>query len=264
MASCPLIDSDFYETKLGLCEIYSFGIKRGDESLKKISIDYEGLFDTGTNNMMFPLEILDEIRSTFTSFNCFIYEEGDKTLSMKAIYCRDVNNLPKITFGLKSYILTLGNSNFYNRILVNNEFVYRLRLLFMQDLDFCIIGQNFFYEFHTLFDDENGELKFYNSNEESIQHHEEKSKIKLWVLLTIIIGSVIIVAGITFIVIYCCCCRKKNYLLLNKELLEMSSIQKVEDTVEDTADTTFNHIMSITTTNNSRFNRNRRNNGNIK
>ena len=129
----------------------------------------------------------------------------------------------------------------------------------MEDLDLCIIGQNFFYEFHTLFDDDNSVLKFYNSNAESIVHHEEKSKIKTWVLVTIIIGGVIILACITLIIIYCLCWRKRNYNLLDKELLEMSSIQKMEDTIENNADTTFNHIMSITNTSNSRFNRSRRN-----
>ena len=64
VASCPLIESDIYETRLWVCELFSFGVKRGDETVKRISIDYEGLFDTGTNNMMFPLEILDEFQST--------------------------------------------------------------------------------------------------------------------------------------------------------------------------------------------------------
>ena len=265
VASCPLIESDIYETRLWVCEMFSFGVKRGDETVKRISIDYEGLFDTGTNNMMFPLEILDEFQSTFTSFNCYIYEEGDRsTGSMKAIYCRDGNNLPKIAFGLKSYILTIGNNDFYSRMYVNNELIYRLRLLFVEDIDLCIIGQNFFYEFHTLFDDDNSILKFYNSNGESIVHHEEKSRIKLWVLITIIIGGVIILACITLIIIYCVCWRKKSYSLLDKELLEMSSIQKIDETGENTADTTFNHIMSITSTTNSRFNRSRRNNRNKK
>ena len=260
VASCPLIESDIYETRLWVCEMFSFGVKKGDETVKRISIDYEGLFDTGTNNMMFPIEILEEFQSTFTSFNCYIYEEGDRsTGNIKAIYCRDGNNLPKIAFGLKSYILTLGNSDFYNRMYVNNELIYRLRLLFVEDLDLCIIGQNFFYEFHTLFDDDNSVLKFYNSNAESIMHHEEKSKIKTWVLVTIIIGGVIILACITLIIIYFVCWRKRNYNLLDKELLEMSSIQKMEDTIENTADNTFNHIMSITNTSNSRFNRSRRN-----
>ena len=40
----------------------------------------------------------------------------------------------------------------------------------------------------------------------------------------------------------------------------MSSIQRIEDTVEDTNDTTFNHIMNITSSKNSRFNRSIRRN----
>jgi hypothetical protein len=113
-ASCPLIESDTYETKLWLCDLYSFGIKKGDEVMKRISIDYEGLFDTGTNNIMLPLELLNDLESTFNGFNCYIYEEGDRSENVKAVYCRDGNNLPKITIGLKSYILTIGKENFYS------------------------------------------------------------------------------------------------------------------------------------------------------
>ena len=264
VASCPLIQSEIYDNRLWLCELYSFGIKKGNEIIKSISIDYEGLFDTGTNNMMFPLELLDELQSTFISFNCYIYDESDSSLGRaKAIYCRDVNNLPKITFGVKSYIFTLGSEKFYNKIFVNNEYIYRLRLLFSKD-EICIIGQSFFYEFHTLFDDNNGELKFYGGNEGDIKPHEEKTRIRLWVLLSIIFGGVIVLASAIFILVYCLCCRKKEYSLLNKELLEMSSIQRIEDTVEETADTTFNQIMNITSTRNSRFNKSLRKNQNNK
>ena len=264
VASCPLIQSEIYDNRLWLCELYSFGIKKGNEIIKSISIDYEGLFDTGTNNMMFPLELLDELQSTFISFNCYIYDESDSSLGRaKAIYCRDGNNLPKITFGVKSYIFTLGSEKFYNKIFVNNEYIYRLRLLFSKD-EICIIGQSFFYEFHTLFDDNNGELKFYGGNEGDIKPHEEKTRIRLWVLLSIIFGGVIVLASAIFILVYCLCCRNKEYSLLNKELLEMSSIQRIEDTVEETADTTFNQIMNITSTRNSRFNKSLRRNQNIK
>ena len=264
VASCPLIQSEIYDNRLWLCELYSFGIKKGNEIIKSISIDYEGLFDTGTNNMMFPLELLDELQSTFISFNCYIYDESDSSLGRaKAIYCRDGNNLPKITFGVKSYIFTLGSEKFYNKIFVNNEYIYRLRLLFSKD-EICIIGQSFFYEFHTLFDDNNGELKFYGGNEGDIKPHEEKTRIRLWVLLSIIFGGVIVLASAIFILVYCLCCRKKEYSLLNKELLEMSSIQRIEDTVEETADTTFNQIMNITSTRNSRFNKSLRKNQNNK
>ena len=264
VASCPLIQSEIYDNRLWLCELYSFGIKKGNEIIKSISIDYEGLFDTGTNNMMFPLELLDELQSTFISFNCYIYDESDSSLGRaKAIYCRDGNNLPKITFGVKSYIFTLGSEKFYNKIFVNNEYIYRLRLLFSKD-EICIIGQSFFYEFHTLFDDTKGELKFYGGNEGDIKPHEEKTRIRLWVLLSIIFGGVIVLASAIFILVYCLCCRNKEYSLLNKELLEMSSIQRIEDTVEETADTTFNQIMNITSTRNSRFNKSLRRNQNIK
>ena len=43
----------------------------------------------------------------------------------------------------------------------------------MDDLDICVIGQNFFYEYHTLFDDDSGSLKFYNDDDSKVVYHVE-------------------------------------------------------------------------------------------
>lgn len=259
IASCPLIESESYDSQLWTCDLYSFGVKKGNETLKKISIEYEGLFDTGTNNLIFPSVILKEFESTFINFNCYIYEEA---MGQYCVYCRNSNNLPKITFGLKDYILTLGKENFYTKLYVNNEYIYRLRLLFVNNIDMCIIGQNFFYEFHTLFDSDKEILKFYNEDEGSIIEYSEKTRIKVWVIITIIIGGIIILGSITFIIIYCICYRKKDYTPLEKELLEMSSIQKVEDNndiEDDNANVPFNQIMNITTTKKSSLKKKKKN-----
>lgn len=252
IASCPLINSDYYGKDLWSCDIVSLGIKQGDSIIAKTTFKIEGLFDTGTNNVVFPSKYISNFQSTLNNMNCYLYEEGNsKVGSEKAIYCRNQDNLPKITIGLRQYILTLGKSNFYSRIYINNENVYRLRFLFVENIDFCIIGQNFFYEYHTLFDDDSGVLKFYNDDDSKIVYHEEKVSeggIKTWLLILIIIGSILIVAGITtMIVMYFCCWGKKNKdIPLNKELLEMSSIQKADDENNESNENTFNQIMSIT------------------
>ena len=45
---------------------------------------------------------------------------------------------------------------------------YRLNIYFQNNLNVAIIGQNFFIEFHTLFDAENNVLKFYSEHENKI------------------------------------------------------------------------------------------------
>lgn len=260
LANCPLINSEFYGKSLWVCGIYSLGIKDGDNIVKKKTMDIEGLFDTGTNNIVFPSKYISDFQSTITNFNCYLYEEGNSNVgSQKAIYCRNPDKLPKITIGVKQYILTLGKSNFYNRIYVNKEYVYRLRFLFMQNIDFCVIGQNFFYEYHTLFDDERSLLTFFNDDKSKIVYHEEKDEgIKTWLLILIIVGSAVVVVGITAtIIIYYCYCKKKKYyksIVLNKELLEMSSIKKEEDYDDDDDynENNFNKIMSITSYRNNK------------
>ena len=252
LASCPLIKSDYYGKNLWLCNIVSLGIKQGDTIVKTININIEGLFDTGTNNIVFPAKYISDFESTLSSFDCYIHEEGyGGAGSEKAIYCRNGNNLPKITIGVKEYILTLGKSHFYNKLNVNNEIIYRLRFIFVSDFDICVIGQNFFYEYHTLFDDDSGVLKFYNDDMNKIVYHEGKSDgTATWVIVLIIVGSVLLVGGITtIIIIYFRFWRKKGYdkVLLDKEVLEMSSIKKNvdKDYDDDNDENSFNQIMSI-------------------
>ena len=247
LASCPLINSKYYGTELWVCDIVSLGIKKDNTIVKKVAFNIEGLFDTGSNNIVFPSKYISDLQPTLTSLNCFLYEEGNNQVgSQKAIYCRDPNNLPKITIGVKMHILTLGKSNFYDRVKVNDDYFYRLRFYFEEEIDFCIIGQTFYYEYHTLFDDGNGILKFYNEDDSQITNYEEKtSGISTWVIILIIVGGVVIIGIIVFVIIYCCFCRKKEYKILEKELLEMSSITKMEKNDETNFESNFNKIMNI-------------------
>ena len=257
VAKSSLKNSEFYGEKLWVCSIVSLGVKEGDKIINQVTFNMDGLFDTGTNNIVFPKKYLSKFENTFANFNCYIREEGDSsTGSQKAIYCRNPNNLPKITIGLQNYVLTLGKSTFYTQIYTNREYVYRLRLLFLDNVNFCVIGQDFFYEYHTLFDGENGVLKFYNDEQNEIAYRpggESEEGMKTWVIVCIIIlGVVIVGAIIAFIIIYFCCWKKDvnyNNILLDKEILEMSSIKKGEDSDDDydeNTETNFNQIMSIT------------------
>ena len=76
---------------------------------------------------------------------------------------------------------------------------------------------------------------------------------KTWVLVCIIIlGVVIVGAIIAFTIIYFFCWKKDvnyNNILLDKEVLEMSSIKKGEDIdydYDENIESNFNQIMSIT------------------
>ena len=250
IASSNLIKSKYYGTELWVCDIVSLGIKKGNTIVKKITFNIEGLFDTGSNNIIFPSKYISSLQDTITSFNCFLYEEGNSEVgSQKAIYCRDPNNLPKITIGVRNHILTLGKKRFYDVIEVNNEKLTRLRFFFEEEVDYCIIGQSFYFEYHTLFDDANGVLKFYNEDDEQITDYVEKTSSSngssTWIIVLIIVGGVVILGAVVFIIVYFFFCRKPEYKMLQKELLEMSSIQKVEEQEGTNAESNFNQKMNI-------------------
>ena len=80
---------------------------------------------------------------------------------------------------------------------------YILNIHFQKNLGIAIIGQNFFTEFHTLFDSENNVLKFYSDNKDKIinikkynnkknDNYEEEGSSTLKVLFVIIVILLII------------------------------------------------------------------------
>lgn len=244
LAMCSLIDSEIYNKRLWSCDIYTIGILRGNDKLKQIKIDSEGLFDTGTSDIILPLKYFSEFEKIFTNLNCYSYNWGGANKGVD-IHCKDINSIPKLSIGLKNYELTIGEFNFYQKIKINDNIVYRIKLSFEEE-DFVIIGQNFFFEYHTLFDDEKNQLVFYSEGNNMINKVENEKSSHFWIILIIIIGGCLVIGGVIVIIIYCCVIRKKKKVT-QKELLELSSINQDmnEYSKMNNEDNQFNKIMNI-------------------
>ena len=113
------------------------------------------IFDTGTNAIYLPYELLFSLKEKIKKFNCIIgssslYESDD---SSSFVVCFDEDLIPDISLEFGDYILILNKYKMFYTINFGNGIIgYLLNIQFQKKLSTAIIGQNFFIEFHTLFD----------------------------------------------------------------------------------------------------------------
>jgi hypothetical protein len=79
------------------------------------------------------------------------------------LVCFDIYNIPDISLQFGDYILILNKYKMFFMIELGLGIIgYILNVHFQKNNEIAIIGQNFFTEFHTLFDPEEKVLKFYS------------------------------------------------------------------------------------------------------
>jgi len=168
---CPLIYS---KTKPALnsfwtCKLSKFGLKNSNNVIK-ISNDIatDVIFDTGTNVIILPIAYLEDIKEDLKDFECEDYLEKDSY----QLKCKNnAKTLPDFRFEINGNVLTIPYEySFYN---VNNKYAYS-RVIFKK-YDIYIIGSPFFFAFHTLFDQDAGNLYFHPENKKYLDIGSESS-----------------------------------------------------------------------------------------
>ena len=149
--SCPLV---YYGNKIFWAgEISSFTLKNNDHKVtsnKKINI----IFDTGTNFIILPTRYLNDIEKDLSYFDCFTVNVDNGI----QIACQPNNNFPELRFEINGNTLIFPRSYAFYRS-PNSNYLYSF--VTFSDSSISIMGSIFFFLFHTLFDEENKELKFY-------------------------------------------------------------------------------------------------------
>ena len=197
VAMCNLVTETTYQKMLWFCHLNAFGLSNSNNNKISVKTDFNILFDTGTNTMVLPYEILEEMKNDLSKFNCVIgsssYSDDDNETSF--VICLDLEKLPDISLNFGNYILVLSKYNmFFGVRLENGKKGYFLNAYFEKNLDTAIIGQSFFIEFHTLFDAENKILQFYSDYDDKIIFLNKKKEggnshvIIFLILIIIIIG----------------------------------------------------------------------------
>ena len=219
---CPLLTNTFKEKNFWSCKLFSFGILY-NELNSTINLNLSIIFDTGTNSIVLPRYILSFLYKQLNKIDCSINENS---LEISSIICYNKNKLPDIVLEIGDYYLTLSKTNFFHeQTLQNKTVVYYLNIYFEDGIENGIIGLPFFYEFHTRFDLEKNEMKFYHSNSKKINKSFSKknqkesdinSKLKILIIILAIIALVLLI--IIFRYKYCCNMKKNSYRIENIEI----------------------------------------------
>ena len=219
---CPLLTDTFKETNFWSCKLFSFGILYNKLN-STIKLNLSIIFDTGTNSIVLPRYILSFLAKHLNKIDCSINEIS---LEISSIICYNNNNLPDIVLEIGDFYLTLSKTNFFHvYTLQNNTIVYYLNIIFEDGIENGIIGLPFFYEFHTRFDLEKNEMKFYHSNSKIINKSFSKknqkesdinSKLKILIIILAIIALILLI--IIFRYKYCCNKKKNFYGIENIEI----------------------------------------------
>ena len=221
---CPLISDNHKEKNFWSCKLYSFGIAY-NELNSSINLNLSVIFDTGTNAIVLPKYILSFIKNELKKIDCSI---NDISLEISNIVCYNKNTLPDIFFEIGDYYLTLSKAIlYYEQSLHNGSIAYILNVYFEEGVEIGIIGLPFFFEFHTRFDLDKNEIKFFHNNNKKIRksfarNHSEKVDVNYKLKILIIFLSFIALI-LSFIIIKYKYCFNKKKNSIKIENIEITS-----------------------------------------
>ena len=193
--SCPLVfysDEIFWACKLGSLRL------KGKNYETKVSYSTPIIFDTGTNLIILPKRYLQEMQYDLKNFNCYVYQES----SSSAIVCEENGDIPDFQFEFDGNIYTIPREYVFNYVSGNTRYVIS-RIIFDDSL-YPIIGSLFFFLFHTLFDEENEELKFY-----PLKNEITGTGLSVFTIIIICFASIAVVV-ISIIIIWYCLKNRKS------------------------------------------------------
>ena len=172
---CNLLSKNNYEKILWACELNSFGFIGNKSSFQNsqnvfVKSNISVIFDTGTNTMLLPYNLIFALKEKLKQYNCIIGSSSlDDSDAIAFVICFDIDRIPDIGLQVGDYILVLNKYKMFYMIDFGYGIIgYLLNAQFEKNLWTAIIGQNFFTEFHTLFDPENKVLKFYSDSKDKI------------------------------------------------------------------------------------------------
>jgi hypothetical protein len=153
VATCPLerVDGrkDFW-----VCKVKSLTVKSSAGTFQSYK-SYNVIFDTGTNAILLPMQYIEDIGNNLFQVNkCNVITE-DNTLYR--LVCTNINNLPDFKFEINNHAFIMPREYIFAQL--GDSFISSV--YFIMNFDHIIMGSAFFFMFHTLFNEDAGQLHFY-------------------------------------------------------------------------------------------------------
>ena len=111
------------------------------------------IFDTGTNNIMLPMQSFEEVKNRVKKFNCDVQESSGNY----RLLCQLNDYIPDFVLSINGHEFTMPRNLFY-KLYPNNILVPSL--IFTNSIAAPIIGSPFFIVFHALFNHDSDFLAF--------------------------------------------------------------------------------------------------------
>jgi len=193
---CHLINTRTSLNIFWTCSLSKFGLKNSKYE-KNSSQSFNVIFDTGTNVIILPLEYLKEIEDDLRKFECEKFQDEKKNYQL---VCKLSDDLPNFRFEINGNILTVPYQySFYT--VKGSKFAYAYSRIIFKKYDYYIIGSPFFFAFHTLFDEEGGNLYFHPENLKYLEKGYGSSSFTAADLAAIVV-IIIVILLIAYIIYY--------------------------------------------------------------
>lgn len=167
----------------------------------------DAIFDTGTNFIVFPIELFETFSSQLSNdTNCFALLDKAQT---KSFACTRIDHLKTFGFVFNGFLLKFEPKElFIKKTLPLQSTFYVFKIYFSPNNQFIIFGMPFFEKYFTIFDLQHSQMKFISYNENSIINIRNKTtdndhfwKENIW-LIVIIIFSIGCFIGLVLFYFY--------------------------------------------------------------
>ena len=211
--TCPLVS---YRSEIFWgCILSAFSLS-GSKSRIESTHSTGIIFDTGTNIIILPLKYLYDIENSLSGFGCYIVNQNRGYI----LACMKSGDIPDLNFQFNGHTLTIPREYAFYPPSRYSNYVFSF-LQFDDSLGVYIMGSVFFFLFHTLFDEEKGEMKFYPLNEGLIdgngtikrrpfEDNYDEEGLSGEVIAIIVIISILVVIIIVLVIYFLIRNRKRN------------------------------------------------------
>ena len=225
------IHDDFYKNGTVTCHlnkgteiswkanITSFGLKNNQTKIYSKEFEVPFSFDTGTNIFSIPKEYFNDIKNDLNKFDCEIVNEKNK----QRYKCKKDGNYPDLQFKINGYIFTIPKEESHFEKPDDKDYLYS-KVITIDNYHSFIMGTAFFFNFHTLFNMDEEELKFYPIKEGILQFDSpdlsnlsdsqvfpiQSKKLNTVSIVIIVIGCFIFVIVVSLIIYYVIVKQKKD------------------------------------------------------
>lgn len=202
--------------------ITSFGLKNNKYTVRSSEKPTPVAFDTGSNIFYLPLQYFTDIKDELGKFDCSIEDEGNRM----RFKCDKNGNYPDFQFIINGYVFTIPKEHAFFTRASDKDHFYSKAIFF--DVPMHIVGSAFFHHFHTLFDMDAKDLKFYPIHKDLLEKDGESNgsnKSNALGISFIVIGSIALIAGVIIIVYFVFIKKKKKESVkkLNAEDIDLIS-----------------------------------------